>query len=141
MSTQIFNHINWLAVIVAALAYFVLGAFWYSKSVFGHTWAKTINLDLSNPDLKKGMGKMMLFSFLLMAVTCTGLALLIVKVNFADEFTYGIKIGLLTGICYASMAVSINYVYEKKPLMLYLINNGYHVLGHIIAATILILWR
>jgi hypothetical protein len=138
---QIFSHINWLAVLVATLSYFILGALWYSKALFGHSWANMIKLDISNPDLKKGMAKMMLFSFLLMALTCTGLALLIVKVNFADYYVYGIKIGLLTGICYASTAVSINYVYESKPLGLYFINNGYHVLGHIIAATILIMWR
>jgi hypothetical protein len=100
-----------------------------------------LKLDVNDPAHKQGMGKMMAGSFLLMAITCIGLALLIVKVNFADDYMYGIKIGLMTGVCYASTAVSINYVYEKKPLGLFLINNGYHVIGHIIAATILIMWR
>jgi len=141
MSTEIFSHINWLAVLVATLAYFMLGALWYSKALFGKSWATMVKLDVSDPNLKKGMGKMMMISFLLMAITCIGLALLIVKVNFGDDYMYGIKIGLMTGVCYASAAVSINYVYENKPTMLYVINNGYHVLGHVIAATILIMWR
>jgi hypothetical protein len=62
-------------------------------------------------------------------------------INFDDNLLYGIKLGLLTGFAFAATAVSINYVYENKPSNLYLINNGYHVIGHVLAATILVLWR
>ena len=141
MNTEIFSHINWLAVIVATLAYFMLGAVWYSKALFGSKWAALLKLDTSNPDLKKGMGKMMALSFLLMLISTLGLALLVVFINFDNQIIYGIKLGLLTGGLFASAAVSINYVYENKPSGLYLINNGYHVLGHIVAAVILIMWR
>lgn len=141
MNTEFFSHINWLAVLVATLAYFMIGAIWYSKSVFGSMWARLIKLDMSDPNLKKGMGKMMAATFLLVLLTTFGLALFIVKINFRAHFIYGIEIGLLTGLCYASTAVSINYVYENKPLALYFINNGYHIIGHVVAATILIMWR
>ena len=141
MNTEIFTNLNWLAILVATLAYFVLGALWYSKLLFGKKWAAMLKLDMNDPNHSKGMGIMMLGSFLFMLITCIGLALLIVKVNFDSDYMYGIKIGLMTGICYASTAVSINYVYERKATGLYFINNGYHVLGHVIAATILVMWR
>lgn len=141
MNNEIFSHMNWLAILVASLAYFVIGALWYSKALFGSKWASLIKMDLNDPNQKKGMGQMMLASFILMLITCIGLSLLIVKVNFDSNYMYGLKIGLLTGICYASSAVSINYVYERKPMALYLINNGYHIAGHVVAATILVMWR
>lgn len=141
MNTEIFSHLNWLAIIVATLAYFMLGAIWYSKALFGSKWAVLVKLDMNNPDLKKGMGKMMAASFLLMLISTIGQALLIVFINFDDQMIYGIKLGLLTGVFFASVGVSINYVYENKPTSLYLINNGYHVLGHIITATVLVMWR
>jgi len=141
MNLEIFTNLNWLAILVATLAYFVLGALWYSKVLFGKKWAAMINLDMSDPNHGKGMGKMMLASFLFMLIACIGLSILIVKVNFDSNYLYGIKIGLLTGIFYASTAISINYVYQRKPLGLYFINNGYHVAGQIIAATILVMWR
>ena len=141
MNTGIFSHINWLAVLVATVAYFVLGALWYSKALFGSKWAKLVNLDTNNPDLKKGMGGMMLSTFVLMFIVSFGLEVLIVKINFAQEFLFGIKLGLLTGLAFATTAVSINYVYERRPSNLYLINNGYHVIGHVVVATILVLWR
>ena len=132
---------NWLAIIVATIAYFMLGALWYSKALFGTKWARLLKIDTSNPDLRKGMGGMMISTFVLILIVCFGLETLIVKVNFAQELSYGIKMGLLTGLAFATTAVSINYVYERKPTNLYLITNGYHVVGHVIAATILVLWR
>lgn len=141
MNTDFLSNINWLAVLVATVAYFVIGALWYSKALFGTTWARLVNLDMNNPELKKGMGGMMVSTFILMAIVSFGLEVLILKIGFAQEFTFGIKLGLLTGLAFATTAVSINYVYERRPANLYLINNGYHVIGHIVVATILVLWR
>ena len=84
---------------------------------------------------------MMASTFILIAIVCVGLALLIRMINFDDNYLYGIKLGLLTGFAFATTAVSITYVYENKPSNLYLINNGYHIIGHVLAATILVLWR
>jgi hypothetical protein len=141
MDTEFFSHINWLAVLVAAAAYFMLGALWYSKALFGTKWAQLVKLDTTNPDLKKGMGAMMVSTFVLTLIVCFALEILIVKLGFAQEISYGIKLGLLTGLAFATTAVSINYVYENRPTNLYLINNGYHLVGHVIAASILVLWR
>jgi len=132
---------NWLAILVATIAYFMLGALWYSKALFGTKWARLLKIDTSNPDLRKGMGGMMISTFVLILIVCFGLETLIVKIGFLQEISYGIKLGLLTGLAFATTAVSINYVYERKPTNLYLITNGYHVVGHVIAATILVLWR
>lgn len=141
MNTEVFSQMNWLAVIVAALAYFMLGAAWYSKALFGGKWAALVKLDTSDPNLKKGMGKMMASTFILMLIVCIGLEFLIVKFNFEEQVMYGVKLGLLTGLCFSSAAVSINYIYESKPMGLYFINNGYHVVGQILAAAILVVWR
>jgi hypothetical protein len=141
MNTEIFSHINWLAVLVATAAYFMLGALWYSKALFGTKWAQLVKLDTNDPNLKKGMGGMMASTFVLMFVVSLTLALLIHMIGFGDNFLYGIKLGLLTGIGIATTSVSINYVYERRPSSLYLINCGYHILGNMIVATILILWR
>ena len=140
MNTEFLSHVNWLAVIVATIAYFLLGALWYSV-LFGKKWAQLVKLDTSNPDMKKGMGGMMISTFVLTLLICFGLELLVIKFNFVQEVSYGIKLGLLTGLAFATTAVSIHYIYENKPTNLYLINNGYHVLGHVIAASILVLWR
>src|SRR5215207_9948777 len=98
MNTDFLSHVNWLAVLVAAVAYFVLGGLWYSKALFGARWAQLMKLDMSNPDLKKGMGGMMVSTFVLILIICFGLEILIIKFGFSQEVFYGIKLGLLTGL-------------------------------------------
>jgi Protein of unknown function (DUF1761) len=141
MNTEFLSHINWLALAVATVAYFMLGALWYSKALFGTKWAQLVGIDMKNPDAKKGMGAMMASTFILILIVCFALDVLIIKFNFEQELMFGVKLGLLTGLGFATTAVSINYVYESKPSSLFLINNGYHVLGHVLAASILVMWR
>jgi MFS family permease len=140
MNTEIFSQLNWLAVLVAALVYFMLGAVWYSKALFGSKWAALVGLDMSNPDKKKGMGKMMAGTFILIIVTCIALALFVHRLDLL-VITSALKLGLITGIGFATTAVSISFIYESRPTALYFIDCGYHLAGHLIAAIILVLWQ
>jgi hypothetical protein len=141
MSTGVFSDINWLALLVAAIAYFMLGALWFSKGLFGARWAGYVKLDMNDPNLKKGVAQLMLGSFVLMVVACFGLAVIIARINPPMDIMSGIKIGLLTGICFAVTSVSITYLYEVKPMGLHVITGGYHLVGLLIASIILVMWR
>ena len=41
---QILAGVNWIAVIVATVAAFILGAVWYSKALFGNQWMQEVGL-------------------------------------------------------------------------------------------------
>lgn len=140
MNNELLSDINWLAVLVATLAYFILGAIWYSKALFAPKWAKLVGIQMNSEASKKGLGTMMMGSFILIIVTCIALALLVVRLDLF-VLASGIKLGLITGICFATTAVSISFIYEKRPTALYFIDCGYHLVGHIAAAIILVLWR
>lgn len=139
--TDIFSNVNWLAVLVAAIAYFVLGGIWYSKALFAPKWAALVGIDMNDPTKgKEGIGKMMLGSFLLIAISCIALALLVVRMDLF-VLSSGVKLGALTGLCFATTAVSISFIYESRPTALYFIDCGYHLAGHLAAAIILVMWR
>lgn len=140
MNTQIFSDINWLAILVAAIAYFMLGAVWYSKALFGAKWAAAVGLDMTDPNKSKGMAKMMTGTFVLILIACMGIAMLVTRMDLS-VLPSALKLGLITGICFATTAVSISFIYESRPTALYFIDCGYHLAGHLIAAIILVLWR
>jgi hypothetical protein len=139
MNTDVLQHINWLAVLVAGLAYFFLGAIWYSL-LFGKKWQAYNAAAMNAPDAKKGAFGIMLFSFILMLICSFGLALIVTRFGFLGWLA-GVKLGLVTGICFSATAIHISYIYEKRPLGLHLINGLYNVLGNVIAAVILAIWR
>jgi hypothetical protein len=140
MNMEIFSQLNWLAVLVSAIAYFILGAIWYSKVLFANKWVQSHGINTSDPNLRKGMGMLMLTSFILMLISTIGLALLIVRLDLRETVS-GVKIGLATGVCFAFTAVSIAYLYQKKPFAAHIIDAGYHIVGYILAAIILCMWR
>ncbi len=135
MST-IFNNINWIAVIIAAFAYFILGALWYSKILFAKRWIHYTGVDASNPDATKGMAAIMTASFVMMLLTCFGLSILKTRLDL-HVWQSGVKLGLVTGLLFGVAAISISYLYEKRPTALHFINGGYTLLGNIIAAIII----
>lgn len=139
METNLFSEINWLAVLVASIAYFVIGAVWYAP-LFGKHWVKYHKIDIHNPEAKKGVAGLMITSFLVMFFICFGLALLVVKMDLSLLIS-GFKLGMLTGVCFSAAAISITYLYLKKPAELYLIDGLYHVVGQIAAAIILCTWQ
>lgn len=138
MDTSIFSNLNWLHVLVAAIAYFALGSVWYS-ALFGKRWVAYQNINMNDPNAKKGVAAIMIGSFVWMFITSIGLAVLVSRLNLVGAMA-GVKLGLLTGICFSSAAISISYLYVKKPTGLHFIDCLYHVIGQVIAAVILCVW-
>lgn len=137
---HLFDYINWIAVIVAAVAYFALGALWYSKILFATKWIAYLKLDVNDPNAKKGMGLMFGGSLVLMFIQSLAIAVLAQRLEVEGGWMSGIKLGALTGSCFCAAAIGVNYLYEKKPLGLFLINAGYAIFGNIIAAVIICSW-
>ncbi len=139
MSSSIFSDINWLHVLVAALGYYALGAIWYSF-LFQKKWVEYQNIDMSDPDAKKGVAAVMILAFIAFFIITLGLAILANRMDVVGGVQSGIKLGALTGFCFSAMTVSINYLYTQKPFGLHLIDGAFHIIGQIIAAVILCVW-
>jgi Protein of unknown function (DUF1761) len=135
---SVFSNINWLAVLVGGLAYFALGAIWYSF-IFRNAWIKATGVKVDDPNAKKGVAQIMIASLVLMIITSVGLGILITKIGPTGWMT-GCKVGLIAGICFSATAISISYLYEKRPTALHLINGSYNVIGCAIAGIIIAVW-
>lgn len=128
--------INIIAVILAALAAFFLGFFWYTI-IFAKPWQKEIGMkaDASGADAPS-LGRMLVGSLILEVVMAVVLATFIGTA--ADWFT-GLRIGALIGLTMVGFAFGVNYMFEGKSMKLWLINAGYNtvvfaVMGLIIGA-------
>jgi small-conductance mechanosensitive channel len=139
MNTEIFSQINWLAVLVASLAYFLVGAVWYS-ALFRNAWIKSSGVNTADPNMKKGVAGIFLTSFIFMLVACIGLALLLGKIETAGGWMTGLKVGLIAGICFCATAISNSYLYEKRPTTLHIINDLYNIVGCSVAGIIIAIW-
>jgi hypothetical protein len=140
MDTTFFSEINWLAVLVSGLAYFALGALWYSPVLFSKKWIELGKIDINDPNAKKGVGLMFGGSLLLMLISSVAIAILLNRMDLSG-WKSGLKVGALVGIFFNAAGIGINYLYEKKPIALFLINAVYQILGSIIAGIIISVWQ
>jgi hypothetical protein len=62
------SHLNWLAVVAAAVSTFVIGGLWYSPALFGRAWMSANNFtqeDLSKSNMAKIFGLSFIFALLM----------------------------------------------------------------------------
>jgi hypothetical protein len=138
---NLFDNLNWGAIAVGGLAYFALGSFWYSPILFSKKWIAYLKLDVNDPNAKKGMGLMFGGSLVLMLVQSLAIAIIAERLDIRGAgWMSGLKLGALTGCCFCAATIGVNYLYEKKPLGLFLINAGYAIIGNIVSAIIICSW-
>ena len=116
--------VNWLAVALSALSSLVLGGIWYSPALFAKAWQGAVGL--SDEQLKSGnmaltFGLTFVLSFIAAAVFAMFLG---------TEMSVGAATaaGFSAGLCWVGASFGINYLFERRPLKLWLINAGYHTL-------------
>jgi len=139
MKADLLSQVNWLAVLVAALAYFFLGAIWYS-ALFRNAWIKATGVNTNDPNARKGFAGIMIASFITIVITSVGLAMIITKIH-SNGWITGCKIGLIAGVCFSAATICNSYLYEKRPIALSAINSLYNIVGCVLAGIIIAIWK
>ena len=129
--------VNWLAVLAATLLYFLLGALWYSPALFANTWMKLRNI--SEEDIGKPNPVIFLYSFVLQFIAVVTLALFIVAMGISQAL-HGAIIGFGAGAGILFTLAGTTGIFSETPLALHLVDNGYHVVGLMLAGLIIGWW-
>jgi len=133
-----YSAVNWLAVILAAVANVVIGTVWYLPQVFGKQWAA-----LTGRELNTSPNPMLYVIAILGAlITAYVLALVFAVVMTARgpvSFIDGIVIGLIASIGFQVTSQAVGGAFEGRSWTLFAINAGnslvsFAVMGAILAA-------
>ena len=104
--------------------------------LFGKAWA-TAN-GFSDEDLQKGNTPLIFGgSFVLALVMAFNLAAFVGPADFAFATTAG----FLAGFGWVAMAMSVTYLFERRPWQLFIIDAGYHVVSFTLMGAILGAWK
>jgi hypothetical protein len=139
-------HINFLAILVAVVANFILGFLWYTP-IFGRAWAKEMGFDANNKPpagaLAKGMIFMVIGNFLMAWVFAHNIAVW-------NPVTWGLPAAEMSKAASAFSAAIFTWLgfyfpgdlgsvaWENKSWKLFCINTGYHLVSLLLVAMILI---
>ena len=135
------SNINFLALVIAAMASFALGAIWYSPLLFSKAWQSAVGLTTESLE-KANMALIFGSSFVLILLMNFGLAV-IVQGHAGKDVTAlsGALYGFLIGLFFVATSIGINILYQRKTFTLWLIDAGYQVIYLTISGAILGGWR
>ena len=130
-------HINYLAVLAAGLANFIVGGLWYSPVMFVKTWKAELGVGPDAPAKPRSMAVMLAGTFVLGLVQAGRFAVFLGQ----QPPLMGAAYGLAAGVCWVATAFAINYMYAGRSLKLFLIDGGFNVVVFTLYGLILGLWH
>ena len=127
--------VNWLAVIVAAIVKFGIGAVWFT-ALFGARWRALMNVPegASQEGLVPAM-VVQIVGDLIMAYVLA----LIVR-NGMPGLGGGILMGFAVWLAFVATLMVASIFYERKKPELVAINGGYQLVGIVVMGAILGVW-
>jgi uncharacterized protein DUF1761 len=127
--------INWLAVIVAALAPFAIGSLWYGP-LFVKPWMALTGIKRDTPG-QNSMALTFGAAAVLNLVVAASLAMFI----GGGDWSFGLFAGFMAGFAFVAMAFGVTYLFESRPFKLWLINAGYQTVVFSVMGVILGAWH
>jgi hypothetical protein len=129
--------INLWAVLAAAVSSMILGGLWYSPVLFGKAWSAASGVTEAQAkaaNMARTMGTAFVLSVL-------GAAVFAMFLGPKPAPMFATAAGLSAGLCWVAGSFGINYLFEQRPLRLFLINGGYHTMQYTLIGLVLGVWH
>ena len=134
-------HINIIAVVVAAIVTFGIGALWYSPLLFAKQW---LEFNGYGPEkvaaMRKDAPRAYGISFVCYLVMAAAFAVL-VRMSHIDHLGGGAKLGFLLWLGFVAATGLTANVYSDKPLKAFALDAGYQLVYLVVMGLILVAWN
>jgi len=129
---------NYPAVVVAAIAYWLLGAVWYGL-LFNKPWMALEHMTIEQAQSVSPVIPYIV-SFLLEILIAYSLAQICIWRN-ANTVGRGASVGVLVWIGFVGPIALMTYMFEMRPKALFAINEFYPLAGLVLMGAILGAWK
>jgi len=120
-------------VLLAAVVYFGVGAVWYSKVLFAKLWQEEVKLKKADMTMAPtAMATSFLAMLLLVIVEAW-----VVHATGTAGLAKGAWLGFKLWLGFAATTALINATFQNGSMRLYAIDQGYHLVGIVLAGAIL----
>ena len=134
---DLLGDLNWLAVLVATVAWYLLSAIYYAGPVLGKTWQRANNITL--PEGYRPPPSTFVVTFVAYFVAAIAIGLLVLALQIT-EVGDAIELGLVLSIGLAVTGLVIESTYAQRSWSLVWINGLNVVIAWPGMAVILALW-
>ncbi len=127
---------NYLAILLAALAAVVVGSLWYSPLLFGKVWLRLRHVD---PSAMQGMSfpkRQMAVAFVA-ALVCAYVLALFVSALGISTVGSALRLGFFVWLGFYATTLVDPVLWEDRPWMLYTLNAGHRLISTLVMALVI----
>lgn len=137
-----FLALQWLHVLVVALAGFLLGWLWYSPVLFAKVWMAEMKItpETMQAAAEKGMARFFGQSIVYTLLSTTALATL-VAFHGATSAGKGAELGAFVGLLLVGVRLANSGVWEQRSVRLLAITVGHETVLFALQGALLAAWR
>lgn len=135
-----FGGINWLAVVAATIFAMAFGMVYYMPFAVGNAWLEALGTTVEEINARGGQIQAFAVAIIGALLSVTTIAIL-VQLTSADTLIGGLVIGALATVGLVLAPMATGYIFEGRPLKLYIINAAENSISLIVIALILTLWQ
>lgn len=129
-----FAGVNWLAVVIAAVAGIIVGFVWYAPPVFGRRWAQASGIELPGPGQIQPMTY--IGGIVTAAVTAYILAVLIDGLG-AATLADGAIVGAVVWVGFVATWLAGGVFFERRSTEWWAINAGQAIVSLVVMGAII----
>ena len=134
-------HINFLAVVVAAVVAFIIGGLWYSPFLFAKQWVKAHGYsDEQVAEMQKGAGKAYAVTLVCDFLIALAIAVLVGYIHM-ERCVQGLKLGLLVWAGFALPLGLVANMFSGKRITVFYIDTAYQLVYLLIMGAIIVVWH
>jgi Protein of unknown function (DUF1761) len=130
-------HLNWFAVLAAAVSTFLIGGLWYSPVLFGRRWMSANGFTQEN--LAGNMVKIFGFALIFALLMSANLAAFLMDPK--TTAAWGATAGFLAGFGWVALGMAMIALFERRSWKYIVINGGYMTVSFTVMGLILGAWR
>ena len=135
--------VEYISILVAGVASFLGGWFWYSPFLFGKQWMKLMNISPKDVQKAKKKGsqenKNMMMSmaagFIATLITAYVLSMFI---GLSTDMMDGLSLGFYAWLGFIAPVMLGMVLWERKPFALYAINVGWQLVSVLLMSAIIV---
>ena len=138
------HSLNWLAILVAAIASIILGFVWYSPLLFARPWTREMGYDLNDKakmdEMRKRAGPAYAGSFVAALLAAFTLALILHGMR-AESLHFGLMASFHIWLGFVATVQFTGALFARQSMKLFATNTGYQLVCYLVMGTILVLWK
>ena len=138
------HHLNWVAILVAAISTMIVGFVWYSPLLFAKAWVREMGYDKNDKakmeEMRKSAGPAYAGSFAASLLSAATLALVFHAMRLED-LPHGLMAGFHIWLGFVATVQFTGALFMKQSMKLFAINTGYQLVCYLVMGAILSVWH